>query len=350
MAKMDDISFNDNIGGNFKKTEGIFHKFTDGDNIIRMVGEGLETRMHFIAPHPKNNDRGLCSERAFSYKDVEDKSKVLPKMMMCLDWDIENEKPREEKTCPVCKLYRKSRDMLKKERDKMSQADIDFLTWLVGKTRQNTTYKWNVLDRDNPYVLEVAEDGSKTKVLGYKVAGIGKEAMRDIKGISEQVKKNGNDICGIDDGVDINIKKGRANGRTSYSAQAIMEGLSVKVTPLTDEEKELEPHDLVRIAGRYPDLITLLDSMHEELRDMLDEDGDNETEVPVAPVKTKKPKKQVKPEPKNNAFEEEDEGLFDDEDTDDGEPIQYQCMGDYDANDTECQNCNEKERCKTYEK
>lgn len=256
--------------GGFTKTRGIFYNFDDNDNIVRLVGEFLECKQHFIAPAPKRNERGLCIAEAFKGEDA------LPKMINCLDWDPEKEEPMPKSTCPICALNAIIKKTIKDAGSDIDPGDKEFLENLKRNTNVNTSLKWNVLDRSDPYIVEISEEGNEEKVLGYKVANIGMEAWGDIDGIYRQIEPT--DPAGIDEGVDINIRKGHNGARTCYSAQIVMQGTHAKETPLTDEEKELELHDLKRIVGKHPDRQKLIDALHEDLREILEGSDDFEGE------------------------------------------------------------------------
>ena len=62
----------------------------------------------------------------------------------------------------------------------------------------------------------------------------------------------------------------------------------VKQTPLTEEERALVPHDLKKLCGKQTDQQKVLESLHLDLRQLLEEMGEV-TAVPepsAAPVKT----------------------------------------------------------------
>ena len=51
------------------RIRGIFHKWKDGDNNIRLAGEFVEVKTHYIAPNTKRQERGLCEPAAFQNGD-----------------------------------------------------------------------------------------------------------------------------------------------------------------------------------------------------------------------------------------------------------------------------------------
>ena len=276
------------------RMRGIFHKWNDGDNMIRLVGEFLEVKTHFIAPAPKRNDKGLCRPDSFQGDER------LPMVMNCSDWDVEKEEWKKHKTCPICKLNAVARDALKLNPGEEEKKEFKELS---SKTYPRPNLKWNIIDRDDPYVLKV-EDDKEEKVKGLKIATVGMEAWGDIEGIFDQV---GFDITDEVEGIDIKVNKGNNGTRTSYSAQAVLEGKSLKTTPLTDEEKELVPHDLKQICGKQVEVSKVVDALHEEYRDILElsEDEDSVPEEKAEEESKEAAEDEKKEEESKEAAEEE---------------------------------------------
>jgi len=243
--------------GGSGRVRGIFHSWKDGDNEIRLIGEFLEVKTHFIAPAPKRNEKGLC--RADAFQGDERISQVIN----CADWDVEKEEWKKHKTCSVCKLNRIAKAALKlkpKDDEKKSFEE------LRQKTYPRPNLKWNIIDREDPFVLQI-EDDKETKIPGLKIATIGMEAWGDIEGIFDQT---GFDITDEVEGIDITVNKSQGKQRVQYSARAVLEGKSLKETPLTDEEKAMSPHDLRQICGKQVDISKVVDAMHEEYREILE--------------------------------------------------------------------------------
>ena len=241
-----------NNGGRVK---GIFHQWKDGSNDIRLAGEFVEVRTHFIAPAPKRNDRGLCMPNAFQGDDK------LPQVINCLNWDIATERPKKDKTCPICKLNAIARAVLA---DKPADAEKKFFEDLRAATRATTTLKWNVIDRNDPMIVAV-NDGKESQVLGFKICSIGPEAAADIFGIFKQV---GYDINDPDKGIDIEVMREQGK-RTTYSARAVISGTSLKVSPFTAEEKALVLHDLKMWCGKMVDANKIVDALYDDLREVI---------------------------------------------------------------------------------
>lgn len=258
--------------GNNSRLRGYFHNWNDGDNILRLVGEFVEVRTHFIAPAPKRNDRGLCMPTAFQGDDK------LPMKINCLDWDIGLEEFRKVKVCPVCKMWQIAKAVLK---DNPTPEEKAFFDKLRMDCSPKSELKWNILDRDDPYIIFVDESGTEKRVIGYKIASVGMEAWGDIEGIFDQC---GFDITDIDKGVDIKVHRGSNGTRTTYTAQAVVEGTSLRVTPLTEEERALELHDLKSRCGKQVEADKIISALHDDLRSVLEANETSEAveEAPAA--------------------------------------------------------------------
>ncbi len=262
-------------GGSGSRLRGIYYDWEDGDNFIRLVGNFLEVKTHFIAPVPSRSDRGLCQEIAFKGQGR------LPKVINCLNWDVAKEEERDG-NCPICRLHEIALAVLG---ENPNEEERSFFDKLRQDTRPTTRMKWNIVDRKNPYVINL-DDGKEEKILGLKIATIGWEAFGDIQGIFEQC---GFDIADPKQGIDIKVTRVQA-ARVTYSAQAVLDGTSLKVTPLTAEEMALERHDLVSRCGRQVEARKVIDALHEDIRtvleanDELDSEGDQEPPESVQPA------------------------------------------------------------------
>ena len=256
------------------RTRGIFHDWQDGDNVIRLVGEFLEVRTHFIAPAPKRKERGLCNGEAFA-KENENR---LPKVINCPDWDVEKEMEKDEKVCPICALHRIAKQALKED---PNSEEKEYFEGIASLTRQRQNLKWNVFDRENPNVTVIDEQGNETKQKGLKIATIGREAWKYIEGIFEQC---GFDITDAEEGVDIKVVKGHNGSRTCYSAQVMLEGKGLKVTPFDDEELEIvaRPHELKAICGKQTDPTAVRAALHGDYADVLELNSEDADSAPAS--------------------------------------------------------------------
>lgn len=281
-------------GGQGGRMKGIFHQWKDGSNKLRLAGDFVEVRTHFIAPSPKRKDRGLCQAGAFQGDEK------LPQVINCLNWDIALERPKKEKTCPICKLNAVARAVLT---ENPSDEEKKFFEALRQATRATSTLKWNILDRDDPFVV-LQDNGKEEKVLGFKIASVGPEAANDIFGIFKQV---GYDINDPDRGLDIEVIRDSKGARTTYSARLIIAGSppAALVTPFTAEERKLELHDLKARCGKQVDSDKIVDALHEDLRDIISvnvqegaDDASVEAAVEDAVAEVSEPEPAPAPAPK----------------------------------------------------
>jgi len=297
-----------NDGG--KRTRGIFKDWKDGANPVRLIGEFLEVKTHFVAAAPARGDRGMCMSEAFD-KDNKDR---IAKVVNCPDWDIETEQETAKKTCPICKLYKLAAQALKED---PNDEEKKYFETLKSSARVRTNLKWNVFDRNDPNVTVVDEQGNEVKQKGIKIATIGMEAWDDIEGIFEQCSPL--DITDAEEGVDINVIRGHNGTRTSYSAQVILQGKGLKVTPFDEEEQALVAalHNLKSICGKKTDATAILNGLHGDYRDMLELNPDEEEEDAPAPAAKAAPAARKKPA----VSEEEDGGVDDDADDADDDAL-----------------------------
>jgi hypothetical protein len=251
------------------KTKGVFHTWKTGDNRTRLVGSFLEMRGHFIAPAPKRNDRGLCRADAFQGENS------LQQTINCLDWDVTKEEVRKPFCCPICRLAELSRQLLKDQT--LSKEEKEFFLALRNAASQRQSLKWNIIDRDDPFIVLVDESGEEKRVKGYKIANVGMEVYKDIDGIFDQC---GFDISDPTGGIDIVVKRSEAGGRTTYSAQAVLENMMVKVTPLTREELAMPMHDIKVRSGKMMTVQAIMDGLHEDLRQLLEVNSQDATPEP----------------------------------------------------------------------
>ena len=245
------------VQGQNRHMRGIFADWKEGDNIVRLAGEFLEVRTHFIAPAPKRNERGLCMPVAFQGDDK------LPQVVNCWDWDVEREEMKSVKTCPICKLRAIALSIL---HENPTAEEKEYFESLMSAVSLRRNVKWNIIDRADPYVMLV-ENGAEQKVLGFKIATFGMEAYGDIEGIFDQVQQ---DITDPDGGIDIKVHRGHNGTRTTYTVQACVAGTSLKVTPFSDEERALVLHELKAVCGKVSDMDRVVNALHEDIRQLLE--------------------------------------------------------------------------------
>lgn len=256
------------VRGGFTNFRGIFHAWKDADNLVRLVGEFIEVKTHFVSPNPKRGERGLCQAKAFQGNNR------IPQTVNCLDWDVAKEEPTKLHTCPFCKLNAIAKQALK---ENPTADEKKFFDALKQSAYARTALKWHIIDRDDPFVLKL-ENGTEIKVPGLKIATLGLELWKDIEGIFNQC---GFDISDLDEGIDICVTKTTA-AKTAYAAKAVLFGRppTVKVTPLSPEERAFERHDLKAICGKQTSLDALMDALHGDLRELLDLNSSDEAAVP----------------------------------------------------------------------
>jgi len=189
------------------------------------------------------------------------------------------------KVCPVCKMWQIAKAVLK---DNPTPEEKAFFDKLRMDCSPKSELKWNILDRDDPYIIFVDESGTEKRVIGYKIASVGMEAWGDIEGIFDQC---GFDITDIDKGVDIKVHRGSNGTRTTYTAQAVVEGTSLRVTPLTEEERALKLHDLKSRCGKQVEADKIISALHDDLRSVLEANETSEAveEAPEAEAEVEAP-------------------------------------------------------------
>ena len=255
-------------GGTFSRHRGVFLSWEDGDTDIRLVGNFLEAHNHYIAPSTRIGLKGICRPDAFDGDDG------LPKRISCFDWDITREEYKKVKTCAACKLASVARKMLKSPG--LVEEERKAFDTIRAAASFRREYKWNVLHRADPYIIQVLDNGTEKRVMGLKIASFGTEAYKDIEGIFDQC---GFDITNPDDGIDIRVTKGNDTNRTVYSVQAVLEGRVLKVTPLTDEERLLQLHDLKFRCFQSCDMEKMVDAMYDNYREMMEVDDAEEADA-----------------------------------------------------------------------
>lgn len=260
------------------RLNGIFHKWKVGDNYIRLVGSFTEVQTHFVAPVAARKERGLCRSDAFQGDGK------IPQVINCPDWDVATESEKKTHTCPICKLNAIAHAVLQEQCTEEEKKSYEALR---RSTRPVSKLKWNIIDRDDPFVTQ-QQDGNEVKVRGLKIADIGQEAWNDILGIFDQMAY---DIADPKEGLDICVKRVEAE-RTKYSAQAVLDNTkrppSAKMTPLTAEELAMKQHDLKVICGKQTDVKKIIDALHEDLRELL-EINTQSAEAPAAEAPAAEP-------------------------------------------------------------
>ena len=250
-----------------KKASGknIFFKFGNEEReerIVRLVGDFFITKKHWIGTS-RFNDYVLYDDSEFDGEDP------LPNQITCNDCDDDGK--AIDGGCPICKLNAQVRNILRsKEAEDLDEGAKRDLENLRKKTIPKTHCYINVIDRSDP---DYAKDGN-----GYKIADFNKSIITGIGSVVKDVEPN--DIAGIDSGVDIKITKVGNGTEAKYTVSLVLERATVKRTPLTDEEKEWELHDLKSICGKKVEPAVLFDRLAEEPKSLLEVGEEGEDEIP----------------------------------------------------------------------
>ena len=236
-------SLNPNNGGNFAKENIWFDWGNKSEHVVRIVGDFVSIRSHWIGESKFGQDVAILNPGAFKGDNK------IPMQVACGNWDAETEtEDPDGDACPICRLGRNADAFLKKYGKELVEADKNTFKAIRRKCAVKCNYLFKVIDRENPYL-----DDEKTKK-GYKIMRAPDKLLKAILALSDQMKGIG--ITSPDEGIDITIKKVVSDtDRTdvTYSALAVMDGMKVKQTPLTDEEKEYRELDLYKFAGKPVD-------------------------------------------------------------------------------------------------
>ena len=258
-----------NQGG---KQLGVFFKVADGDNRIRLVGDFVEVQQHFLSGSSIYKKRGVCPKEAF---DVNNPAKI-PTIIHCPDWNVEKQEWRKDRSCPLCAINR----LAFKMRDNPRLSDAEKEEWKAAglDCYVKPSLTWNVIDRADPSYVNVKPDGSEEKVRGYKIGTFPASKSKTGRSLCESVlniyRLCNMDISDPDSGIDIIITKTSVGNSTNYTAMQAMDGMTVAVTPLTDEERGWPTHDLVRIGSRSTPAYLILDNMFPDLHQKLMDNWD----------------------------------------------------------------------------
>ena len=232
-----------NSGSGQFTRENIWFDWGDSEErIVRLVGDYKEVRTHWIGESKYGQGQDIAILNASAFKG----DNKIPMNVGCGNWDIdtESEDPVGD-NCPICRLGRNADSILSKHGKELNEADKAKLKKVISKCKVKSIFMFKCIDRDNPYV-----DEERTKK-GYKIIKMPGELFKSIMDLAKQVK--GVSIISDDNGIDIRIKRTKpenGKGKTTYSASVVMSGLSVKQTPLTDEERQYHDLDLSKFAAK----------------------------------------------------------------------------------------------------
>lgn len=230
---------NRNGGGNFANDNIWFDWGKKEEHTIRIVGDFIITRSHWIG-ESKYSSVTLLDAAAFKGENK------LPMSVACGNWDSSTESVDPDgDACPICVLGAKADKMLQLHGKELQDADKEVLKAIRKQCTPKCQYLFKVIDRDNPYL-----DEDKTRK-GYKILRAPEKLLEAITQLSKSMKGIG--ISSPDEGIDIVIKKVVSDKKKSdvtYTALAVMDGMTVRQTPLTEEERNYHDIDLHKFAGK----------------------------------------------------------------------------------------------------
>lgn len=240
------------------ENEDIFFDFTEGTHRVRLVREWVCVHSHWIAPS-KYSKVKLYDESAFEGEDR------LKKSVNCPDFDINTETTTEEKTCVICKLRAAANDILYEHND-LDKDQKTYLENIAHDCYPNERIFFLCIDRDNP---EIAP-GKK----GFKIIEFPKPLMEKLINLIEG--NEGYNPTSDEEGADFIIKKERDKNRMKYDIIYAMRGKEIAQTPLTEEERGYEFHDIKKIMCKMPDQEKLYDRLKPDFRELLKDSGFND--------------------------------------------------------------------------
>ena len=279
----------------FPKWASVYMKYKPGDNVLRPVGNFWEVHSHKISPNDYGSI-GVAPQQFFRGKDF------LPFDWFCGNWDVASMSSPKEKTCKLCRLNFRAYKMSKKKG--LSQEEKKMYDGIKTATALDIKYRWNVIDRAEPHYLRV-HDGTDISVPGFKIASFTKNLFGDVQGLFEQTKL---DIADKESGIDVIVKRATQvtnnKEKTVYKAVPFMEDLSVKITPLTEEELSWPEWDIVTLSKNgcdfekiesvmHPHFLELLNMSDEDFNDLLEAEAEEEYAKPATDKKETRPDKPV---------------------------------------------------------
>lgn len=266
-------SSTENKGTEFTKDNIWFDWGNSEEHVVRLVGDFKWIRSHWIGPNQFGKDIEILNATCFKGENK------IPMNVACGNWDAdsESEEPGSD-NCPVCRLGLNADTMIRKYGKEMEEADKEVIKNIRRKCGIKNTYLFKCIDRDNPYL-----DEEKTRK-GYKIIKMPAELLTAIVELSKKLQ--GVNITSPEEGIDITIKRvkpdGGKMGKTNYTALPVYEGMTVKQTPLTEEELEFRDLDLSKFAGKPVDKERFEEELVDEnnVRTIYEMDNDDSDNVP----------------------------------------------------------------------
>ena len=243
-----------------RQTSGknIWHNWKDGDQVVRFVGDVVITKTYWIAKS-NFNKLALFPDSAFEGEGA------LPKTINCANWNIETEK-FEDKGDILSLLNKIAREVLKVG-GTLDAETKDKFELLKRRTDTQTTYRWNIIDRDEP-----KDENGQPK--GYLITNIGFELFDDLMAIHGDYQPSL--FTSPDEGIDIKVSKTINNGNTKSRADPLLKRGSMVISPLTEEERQWELLNIKDICGKQTDQDLLFSKLLPEWQDLINDYRSNE--------------------------------------------------------------------------
>jgi hypothetical protein len=244
----------------------IFFKWGDkNERTIRLVGDFRWVKTHWIGKSAfGGRDVKLFEDAAFSASN-----NALPNSIVCGAWDSTTESVSSDKPCVICEIMKKANQSLKENGNDFDESQKKMIQDVIFKCKATDNYFFLCIDRDEPYIAE----GEK----GFKIIKMPPSLLEAI--INLDSKLTAADLNSDDNGIDLVIKKvapASGKGRTEYSVTPVFEGVSIKVTPLTEEERSWNRPDLSKMAGKAFDDSYLRSCLTDDMKIILSsEDGED---------------------------------------------------------------------------
>lgn len=229
------------------------------ERTIRLVGDFRWQKAHWIGKSNFGRDVKLFEDAAFQGDNK------LPNQIVCGAWDAATESISEDQHCIVCEIMKKADKIMKTSGKDFDESQKQMINDVIFKCKPKDNYYFLCIDRDDPYIAE----GEK----GFKIIQMPTTLLEAITNLDS--KLTAADLNSDDHGIDIVIKKSSpasGKGKTEYSVTPVFEGVSIKVTPLTDEEKSWQRPDLSKLTGKPYDNDFLRECLTDDMQTILSSD------------------------------------------------------------------------------
>lgn len=232
----------------FVNKAGLWVNLDDGDNAVRLGGNVVVCERHYVVDLV-NGD---------ALKPQGDERPVLGKNITCLNWDIDNQKRIDEELhcCAICDLRVAANLRRREAKDAKNKELEDKMKELSGKAYARSRYSWDAISRANPNVTTIDAEGNETEAPGWKILNLGTEGTEAIEALAKQYPQ----IADPKEGCDVVIAKHKSN-RITYGASFALAGPNIKISPLTEEEKAMEPVDLLRYVASHASPRAIFESL-----------------------------------------------------------------------------------------